>query len=107
MRISDWSSDVCSSDLLLEAGRLPLVRERIHLQEGVVGRLLNLDEVRDRGNLGNAPVIFADALATGERRVGHARLISTTAPEAGRPSSAAPAANLRVCDPVSADPITG
>src|SRR3546814_14500695 len=39
MRISDWSSDVCSSDLLLEEGRLAGVRPNLHLGVGVSGQL--------------------------------------------------------------------
>src|SRR6185312_10148748 len=44
-----------------------LLGQDVHLQEVVVGTLLDLDQVRHWRNLGNAPESLADALATRER----------------------------------------
>src|SRR3546814_8316112 len=41
MRISDWSSDVCSSDLLVAAVDVPTVEDGLHL---VAGQRLELEQ---------------------------------------------------------------
>src|SRR3546814_2035499 len=58
MRISDWSSDVCSSDLILQARR----REFGARQEGRIGRALR--ELVPRAD-GEAVVAAVDAVAHG------------------------------------------
>src|SRR3546814_11057964 len=84
MRISDWSSDVCSSDLVVDiAAGAALAR---HFGNGVHGRLLAMDadllDERLQGTHGGdvelpaaaAPVAVADPalpqLRSDERRVG-------------------------------------
>ena len=51
---------------LLEPEGGTLLRHPVLLQKLVVGVLLHLDQVRHRGDLGNAPEVLANALATGE-----------------------------------------
>src|SRR3546814_17272624 len=41
MRISDWSSDVCSSDLILRAGRVPV--ELISRNEAFLPMMMGMD----------------------------------------------------------------
>src|SRR3546814_6812091 len=48
MRISDWSSDVCSSDLLAFGARIGQVRDRLALEDRIDGRdRLDLELARD------------------------------------------------------------
>src|SRR3546814_7229634 len=60
MRISDWSSDVCSSDLLNKA------RDRAHLLLGLVIAVTNLDEVVRIIRGSPSPVAAREALLARE-----------------------------------------
>src|SRR3546814_3265500 len=80
MRISDWSSDVCSSDLL----HLILFIPRIKLVEGVEHGLANFDEGRaethrapiSKGpNRNTAPVAFSHLVRRKEFAIWHYRLL--------------------------------
>src|SRR3546814_11530869 len=46
MRISDWSSDVCSSDLLMEVGRLAIIGDRKQLNPIDAGKSFSLMQAR-------------------------------------------------------------
>src|SRR3546814_1597546 len=80
MRISDWSSDVCSSDLTTERGQ-PVqaeVEDRLHLRlRQAVGRGLlhlaldRLDEADIGGDLAHRPFAREQRLAR-RRRIGRA-----------------------------------
>src|SRR3546814_13818756 len=83
MRISDWSSDVCSSDLTLPDGRvdsverLPLASELTQFPLGIRHGAKELACHRQRKLLAQAAAplhrrdrIYADALRSEERRVG-------------------------------------
>src|SRR3546814_1220603 len=89
MRISDWSSDVCSSDLLIahelqlrplrevadrEDGGEDLLQARVaalrdrdaKLKKLVVGGLLDLDQVGHLGHFRDLAEVLADALASNQ-----------------------------------------
>src|SRR3546814_17126106 len=97
MRISDWSSDVCSSDLLLQAGDLlvDFVDELRHEPDGGLVEQQGLRTGHGQpGNLqhallaagqparGEAPHFFPARVARVEALAGilHARLVLATAP---------------------------
>src|SRR3546814_10675134 len=61
MRISDWSSDVCSSDLPDSRGQVKLVRQRVG----------SLDETRDRSRLVSPIIIYAGQGGKNEARDMH------------------------------------
>ena len=52
---------------LLQPDQVALRRAQVHLQEVLVGRALNLDQVRHHRDLGDVPEALADALAARER----------------------------------------
>src|SRR3546814_17309873 len=66
MRISDWSSDVCSSDLRIHARRLPDVTQTVS------GYILTLSPLTASGRRSAAPLVVVVAvipdIATAERR---------------------------------------
>src|SRR3546814_1745592 len=71
MRISDWSSDVCSSDLLWHVGQAPLGRV-VHLQGGAAPDAgaagVGLDQAQQgTGQSGLAGAVAADQAAHGAR----------------------------------------
>src|SRR3546814_10796355 len=68
MRISDWSSDVCSSDLLDAADRLCLVEGEHRL-----GQLIALDQAAGGDHLADEEAVRAlvPHLRSEERRVGY------------------------------------
>src|SRR3546814_19924238 len=74
MRISDWSSDVCSSDLLHVRGLGELRARRLHRPGGFLELGLVRPDHRQRGRLdaggGVAGVEFRTARSSEERRVG-------------------------------------
>src|SRR3546814_8148849 len=75
MRISDWSSDVCSSDLLVAARHAVT---RLHRQLDLARCAdRHLDRPRNPGERRRRP----DSL---DRRVGHRRARTATAPAGGR-----------------------
>src|SRR3546814_4054199 len=51
MRISDWSSDVCSSDLVLDGGRAELRHQRADCRPGFILAHLRGEEAFDDGKL--------------------------------------------------------
>src|SRR3546814_19756004 len=65
MRISDWSSDVCSSDLqrLFQARHISVLRPRA--EELLVTVALNLDQVRHFGDFVDIAENLADTLGRG------------------------------------------
>src|SRR3546814_14549983 len=83
MRISDWSSDVCSSDLLACDGQVLVIDDMLGMFQGfqpkfvkryaelgrdaAAGAAAFAEEVRSRRFLGPEPV-FADTLACRTRR---------------------------------------
>src|SRR3546814_7330924 len=48
MRISDWSSDVCSSDLIVEIGDMLQARHRDHDIAGAIARTVQRDGILGR-----------------------------------------------------------
>src|SRR3546814_1986907 len=84
MRISDWSSDVCSSDLLLAEDAVPLERQRLHgVQHAAVA--LAVDVLH--GELVGAQLVGAlVGVGTGLRHVeseGHRRVAARIVAEVG------------------------
>src|SRR3546814_6746088 len=70
MRISDWSSDVCSSDLLRARRRKPRLRRRIfRLGLRKLRRKTRQFLLRDRAGLGNGEKIVRGAIV-GDRALG-------------------------------------
>src|SRR3546814_1896304 len=72
MRISDWSSDVCSSDLHARRVHAPLALEVLETDGGVEDRLglgIRLDEGAELGRLLVARVLAVEHRSE-ERRVG-------------------------------------
>src|SRR3546814_2190649 len=71
MRISDWSSDVCSSDLFLDHWRQPDARRGLGLRAVFAGALLAFAQHAGRpvrGRLGLGPGLAGQAVAAGAAR---------------------------------------
>src|SRR3546814_3182141 len=72
MRISDWSSDVCSSDLLPDAA--PHFEQGIVGRRSRVGRIEQQDPVETRAEAcGQLPVLALDVMDDGRPRPGQQR----------------------------------
>src|SRR3546814_7738057 len=76
MRISDWSSDVCSSDLKVQLGAaliitLPAAKQLVALRQTVRGRVLVDDDVVEAETLDVAQRLHREGL----KRLGAIRIV--------------------------------
>src|SRR3546814_9466770 len=69
MRISDWSSDVCASDLLVAHGIGAQLRRRLHCDKGEQLQHVVLDHVAQRAVVGVIAFAAVDAGGFGDQDV--------------------------------------